>query len=144
MLIPRSHLPLALAAGLVALALLAASSLAVGSFPVDPRDVAAALWSVFAGGDGGVSDRARAIVLEIRVPRVAAALGVGAALGAAGAAYQNVFRNPLVSPHILGVSSGCALGAVAGILAGLPIAPGQGPGFAGRGCPGGSGVPLGS
>src|SRR5258706_10340253 len=131
MLIPRSHLPLALAAGFVALALLAASSLAVGSFPVDPRDVAAALWSVFAGGNGGVSDRARAIVLEIRAPRVAAALGVGAALGAAGAAYQNVFRNPLVSPDILGVSSGCALGAVAGILAGLPGAAVQGLAFAG-------------
>jgi iron complex transport system permease protein len=131
MLITRSRLPLALAAGLVALALLAALSLAVGSFPVEPRDVAGALWSVFAGDDAVVGDRARAIVLEIRAPRVAAALGVGAALGAAGAAYQNVFRNPLVSPDILGVSSGCALGAVAGILAGLPAVAVQGLAFAG-------------
>src|SRR5258706_7534703 len=111
MLIPRSHLPLALAAGLVALALLAASSLAVGSFPVDPRDVAAALWSVFAGGDGGVSDRARAIVLEIRAPRVAAALGVGAALGAAGGAFHELFPKPPLLPGNLRAVGGRAAGA---------------------------------
>ncbi len=131
MLITRSRLPFALAAGLVALALLVALSLALGSFPVAPRDVANALWSVFAGGDGGVGDRARSVVLEIRGPRVVAALFVGAALGTAGAAYQNVFRNPLVSPDILGVSSGCALGAIVGILAGLPAAAMQGLAFAG-------------
>src|SRR5258708_24469076 len=131
MLITRSRLPLALAASLVAPASLAALSLGVGSFPVEARDVGGALWSVVAGGRAVVGDRARAIVREIRAARVAGALGVGAALGAAGAAYQNVFRNPLVSPDILGVSSGCALGAVAGILAGLPAVAVQGLAFAG-------------
>src|SRR5258708_17016506 len=127
MLITRSRLPLALAASLVALASLAALSLAVGSFPVEPRDVAGALWSVFAGGDAVVGDRARAIVLEIRAPRVAAALGVGAALGAAGAAFQNGFPNPLLAPRIPGVSSRCRLGAVRGVPPGLPAVPGHGP-----------------
>ncbi len=56
---------------------------------------------------------------------------MGAALAAAGAAYQNLFRNPLVSPDILGVSGGCALGAVTGIFFGLPIAAIQGLAFAG-------------
>jgi iron complex transport system permease protein len=124
-------MPLALALGLVVLGLLVALSLALGSFPVAPREVARVLWAALAGGESGVADNARAIVLEIRGPRILAALAVGAALGAAGAAYQNVFRNPLVSPDILGVSSGCALGAVIGILAGLPAAAMQGLAFAG-------------
>ena len=50
-----------------------------------------------------------------------AALLVGAALAAAGAAYQSLFRNPLVSPDILGVSAGAGLGAVLGIFLSLPV-----------------------
>ncbi|HXF53366.1 MAG TPA: iron ABC transporter permease, partial [Hyphomicrobiaceae bacterium] len=46
---------------------------------------------------------------------------VGAALAAAGAAYQGLFRNPLVSPDILGVSTGAGLGAVLGIFLSLPV-----------------------
>src|SRR5688572_15820953 len=73
------------------------------------------------GGESGLAANAEAIVLRIRAPRVAAALAVGAALAAAGASYQNLFKNPLVSPDILGVSAGCALGAGLAILYALPI-----------------------
>jgi len=52
---------------------------------------------------------------------VVGALAVGAALAAAGAAYQSLFKNPLVSPDILGVTTGCALGAGVAILLALPI-----------------------
>ncbi len=62
---------------------------------------------------------------------MAAAGLVGAALAAAGAAYQSLFRNPLVSPDILGVSTGAGLGAVIGILLGLPVFMIQLFGFAG-------------
>ena len=61
------------------------------------------------------------MVLKIRGPRVVAALLIGAALAAAGAAYQNMFRNPLVSPDILGVSAGAAVGAVLGIFLSLNV-----------------------
>jgi iron complex transport system permease protein len=54
--------------------------------------------------------------LQVRGPRVLAALLIGAALAAAGSAYQGMFRNPLVSPDILGVSTGAALGAVFAIF----------------------------
>jgi iron complex transport system permease protein len=128
-LINRSRLPLALAAGLAVLALLMLGSLAVGAFPLAPGDIARVLWAALGGGEA--SDNAGAVVLDIRGPRIAAALAVGAALGVAGAALQGVFRNPLVSPDILGVSSGCALGAVLGILLGLPLAAMQGLAFAG-------------
>jgi iron complex transport system permease protein len=130
-LTPPSRTPVLIAAGLAALVAIVAISLAVGSFPLSPRDVAQVLWSAIAGGDAHMDANARAVVLEIRGPRIAAALAVGAALGVAGAAYQNVFRNPLVSPDILGVSSGCALGAVAGILCGLPLVAMQALSFAG-------------
>ena len=56
------------------------------------------------------------VVLQVRGPRVLAAVLVGAALAAAGTAYQGMFRNPLVSPDILGVSTGAALGAVLAIF----------------------------
>jgi iron complex transport system permease protein len=61
-------------------------------------------------------------VFRIRGPRVLAAIAVGATLAAAGAAYQGLFRNPLVSPDLLGVSSGAALGAVLGIYLSLGVA----------------------
>src|SRR5258708_2801764 len=123
--------PGSLGAWMSVLAAVAAASMAVGSFPVHPREVARVLWAALFGGDAGVSDNVRAIVLQVRGPRVIAALAVGAALAAAGAAYQSLFRNPLVSPDILGVSGGCALGAVTGIFLGLPIAAIQGLAFAG-------------
>ncbi len=60
-----------------------------------------------------------AVVLELRFPRVVAAIVVGGALSLAGAAYQGVFRNPLVAPDILGVSSGACVGAATAIVFGL-------------------------
>jgi iron complex transport system permease protein len=62
------------------------------------------------------------VLFDIRLPRVFAAVVVGAAVAAAGAAYQTLFRNPLVSPDILGVSTGAGLGAVIGIFLSLPVA----------------------
>ena len=54
--------------------------------------------------------------MQVRGPRVLAALGWARRWPRAGAAYQGMFRNPLVSPDILGVSTGAALGAVLGIF----------------------------
>ena len=56
------------------------------------------------------------IVVDIRLPRVILAGLVGAALAAAGATYQGLFRNPLADPYLIGVAQGAALGAVAGFL----------------------------
>jgi iron complex transport system permease protein len=61
------------------------------------------------------------VLFEVRLPRVLAAVVGGAALAGAGAAYQTLFRNPLVSPDILGVSTGAGLGAVLGIFLSLPV-----------------------
>jgi len=56
------------------------------------------------------------LIIEIRLPRVLAAIMVGAALSTSGAAYQALFRNPLVSPGLLGVLAGASAGAAIGIL----------------------------
>jgi iron complex transport system permease protein len=59
------------------------------------------------------------LIRDIRLPRVLGALLIGASLASAGSAFQALFRNPLVSPDILGVSSGAALGAVIAMSMGL-------------------------
>ncbi|MBG6244690.1 peptide ABC transporter substrate-binding protein [Candidatus Symbiopectobacterium sp. 'North America'] len=58
---------------------------------------------------------------QIRLPRIVAALLIGAALAGAGTTYQGMFRNPLVSPDILGVASGAGFGACIAIWLGLPL-----------------------
>jgi len=122
---------LANAIALAALAALVAWSFSVGRFPVAAGDVASALWSALTGGESGLARNVEAVILQVRAPRLVAALVVGAALAAAGAAYQNLFKNPLVSPDILGVSAGCALGAGLAILWSLPVVAIQGFAFAG-------------
>jgi len=108
----------AAAAG-VALAALVVIAFAVGRYPVAGGDLASVLWAGLTGREHGLDATIETVVLKIRGPRVAAALLIGAALAAAGAAYQNMFRNPLVSPDILGVSAGAAVGAVLGIFLSL-------------------------
>jgi iron complex transport system permease protein len=79
------------------------------------------LWAKISGGASGVAPTIDAVVWRIRLPRIAAAVLVGAALAGAGTTYQGLFRNPLVSPDILGVAAGAGLGAVIGIFLSLPI-----------------------
>ena len=60
------------------------------------------------------------IVFDVRLPRIAAAALVGAALSSSGAAYQGVFRNPLADPFLLGIASGAGFGAAIAIISPLP------------------------
>lgn len=118
--------------GAVALvALIVIVALMVGKFYVSPDDVLRVLAAKLTGGQAAVPAAVETVIWNIRLPRVLAALLIGAALAAAGAAYQGMFRNPLVSPDILGVSGGASLGAIAGIFFSQPIAIIQGMAFAG-------------
>ena len=107
---------LAVGAAMFALVAIAFSA---GRYPVAPGDLASLLWSQLTGAQSALDPTLQTVVLKIRGPRVLAALMIGAALAAAGAAYQSMFRNPLVSPDILGVSAGAAVGAVLGIFLSL-------------------------
>jgi iron complex transport system permease protein len=92
----------------------------VGAYPLSLGDVLAALGRRLSGAPP--MGQVDTVLFEVRLPRVLAAVVVGAAIAAAGAAYQTLFRNPLVSPDILGVSTGAGLGAVLGIFLSLPVA----------------------
>ena len=101
-------------------------SLGIGRYPVSPPEILS--WLVT-----GTSADANlpVVLLGIRLPRLVAAIAAGGALSLAGAAYQGLFRNPMVSPDILGVSSGSGFGAALGILLSLPVAAVQAISFAG-------------
>ena len=86
-----------------------------------PGELLTVLWSRLTGTPHGLSASIDTVVFNVRGPRIVAAVLVGAALAAAGAAYQGLFRNPLLSPDILGVSTGAALGAVTGIYLSLGV-----------------------
>ncbi len=93
-------------------------SLLVGRYALSPGQLVHMLWARITGGaaDWPISDDK--VVFAVRLPRVAAAALVGAALAVSGAAYQGMFRNPMVSPDILGASTGAGFGAAVAILLG--------------------------
>ncbi|MDP1911948.1 iron ABC transporter permease [Brevundimonas sp.] len=110
--------------GLIALALAGALAvLATGPLAVTPDALLAAVI-------GRGSPEAE-LALNLRGPRLLAALTTGAALAGAGAGFQILFRNPLAAPDLLGVSSGAGLGAALALLLGAGAALVQGAAFAG-------------
>ena len=102
----------------------------IGYSPLTPRQVVLAFLSRL-GYEGEILPQAVTIFWSIRLPRILSAVFIGASLSVAGAAYQGMFRNPLVSPDILGVSSGASLGAAFAILNGAPNWAVQAAAFAG-------------
>ena len=116
----RSALPgLAIATAVLIAGLLFAFT--VGRYPVSLADLVHVLLAKASGQQPHVSATVESVILQVRGPRVLAAVMVGSALAVAGTAFQGLFRNPLVSPDILGASSGAALGAVVGIYLSLGI-----------------------
>ncbi|MEE3490417.1 MAG: iron ABC transporter permease, partial [Methanobrevibacter sp.] len=87
----------------------------IGRYPISPVDVVSTLLSpIFPQME--VSSTVTTIVFEIRLPRIIGAIVVGACLAISGAAFQSIFKNPLVSSDLLGVSNGAGFGAALGIL----------------------------
>lgn len=101
----------------------------VGPVSIEFKELVQAVMGRIAGSSHAVDSRVDTVLFSIRLPRIAAALMVGASLSAAGATYQALFRNPLVSPDILGVSMGAGLGAALGIFLALPVFAMQGLAF---------------
>ena len=105
----------------LAVSLLAALLLAllIGKFPLSVAELWQVLWARLIGEP--LLGSADTVIWQLRLPRILAAILVGASLAVAGAAYQGMFRNPLVSPDILGVSAGAGLGAICAIFFNLPM-----------------------
>lgn len=95
----------------------AAVSVLIGRYSITPD----MLWEILFHGDTPLTEEAEAaslVLFETRIARIAAAVLIGASLSAAGAAYQGIFRNPMVSPDILGAATGASFGAALAILLG--------------------------
>ncbi|SMF23660.1 FecCD family ABC transporter permease [Desulfovibrio gilichinskyi] len=91
--------------------------LAWGRYQVSLSDVILILGNAIGLPVGGEwSSVAQTVVLNVRLPRVLAAMLIGGGLSVSGAAFQGLFRNPLVSPYVLGVASGAGFGAALGII----------------------------
>ena len=109
---------LAMTGALAVMVALFFASFMIGQYPIDPAGVVDIIGSRLFGFPCSESDMAQTIVWKVRLPRICAALLVGAALSVAGAVYQGLFKNPMVSPDILGASSGAGFGAALAILLG--------------------------
>lgn len=98
-----------------------AAALTMGRFPVALADVLTLAfgWVGIGPGREGVAELVWRVVELVRIPRMLIASFVGAGLALSGAALQGIFRNPLVDPHVVGVTSGAAFGGVLSILLGL-------------------------
>ncbi|HDR1924925.1 TPA: iron ABC transporter permease [Pasteurella multocida] len=99
----------------ILLVLVAISACLIGQYHIALQDVWQAVLHIAA--DNPRTD-AETVLWNIRLPRIFTAIIVGAALSVAGATYQGMFKNPLVSPDILGVTAGAGLGAVTAIYFG--------------------------
>lgn len=86
------------------------ASICIGNFPITIKEIIA----ILTGGE--VSTMTRNVFFTLRLPRACMGLMAGAGLGVAGSVYQMIFRNPLASPDIIGVSSGANLGAAIAIV----------------------------
>ena len=105
----------------VALVVTSVVALCIGRYSVNPAEAFGAVGSYLHKVLAKTGEKPTAmenVVFVLRIPRILGAIVIGAALSLSGAVYQSVFKNPLVSPDILGVSSGASVGAATAILLG--------------------------
>ncbi len=105
----------------VTLGVLSVLAVTLGHYTVSIEEIVAVIFPKFSEGVA-ISDNARRVILNIRIPRVLLALIAGAGLSTAGAAFQALFANPLATPDTLGVATGASFGAALGILLGFKSA----------------------
>lgn len=94
-------------------------SAAIGAYSIPLGDVLSSVQHRIGLGGQELDRVGESVLWNVRLPRVALALLVGASLGCAGALMQGVFGNPLAEPGVIGISAGAAVGAVASIALGL-------------------------
>lgn len=92
------------------------ASLAIGRYSIPFAETARILLSHVLPIDQTPEEIESAVVLSLRLPRTIAAALVGAAMALSGATYQSIFKNPMCSPDLLGVTSGACVGAAVAIL----------------------------
>ncbi|EGE44861.1 iron complex transport system permease protein [Streptomyces sp. MnatMP-M77] len=116
---PRSRTFVLTAALALALLVGCLLSAAIGAYSIPLGDVLSSVQHRIGLGGQELDRVGESVLWNVRLPRVALALLVGASLGCAGALMQGVFGNPLAEPGVIGISAGAAVGAVASIALGL-------------------------
>lgn len=114
-----------------ALLMMAVCSISLGRYYISPVHVVKIILAPLYPMVQDWSNQASSVIYTLRLPRTLAAMMIGAALSLSGASYQSVFKNPLVAPDMLGVSSGACVGASLCILLGFSQVGVQGGAFAG-------------
>jgi iron complex transport system permease protein len=101
---------------IVILGIVIIASIALGRYSLSLGDIGKVLATKIFNLNIDLEPVQETIVFNLRLRRIIAAMLVGSGIAVSGAAFQGVFRNPLVSPDILGVSSGAGFGAALGII----------------------------
>lgn len=91
-------------------------SFMLGRYPIEPWTLIRVLASRVIPVTPDWPSQVETVLFNVRLPRVLMAALIGAGLSAAGAAYQGIFKNPMVSPDVLGASSGAGFGAALGLF----------------------------
>nr|WP_077476476.1 iron ABC transporter permease [Rodentibacter ratti] len=94
-------------------------SLGIGRYSLSISQILQILWAKFTALE--LDPVHQQVVFQVRLPRILTALCVGAGLALSGVVLQGIFRNPLVDPHIIGVTSGSAFGGTLAIFFGLNL-----------------------
>lgn len=118
MALSRKKFVLLIAALTIVLLVTIVISFTLGHYDMSPLDVLAVAANTLFGADFDVQSQIVTVVTQVRFPRIIAAIAIGAALTGAGASYQGIFKNPMVSPDLLGASAGAGCGACFALLFG--------------------------
>ncbi|HZJ85328.1 MAG TPA: iron ABC transporter permease [Syntrophomonadaceae bacterium] len=87
-----------------------------GRYPLSPSEIVILIYAKIFSLETSIDATTASILFDVRLPRILAAMLIGTALSVSGTAYQGIFKNPLVSPDILGVSAGAGFGAALAIM----------------------------
>ena len=112
----KKNYPLIFISLSILLLVLIVFTLCVGKYEVSPLECLSILFNLSKNSN----EMAINVIWGLRLPRILGAILVGSALSVSGSAYQGIYRNPLISPDFLGVSSGACIGAAIAILLSLP------------------------
>ena len=92
------------------------ASFFLGRYPITPKELIEVVASRILPIEKTWTSAVEHVIFQVRLPRVLLAALIGAGLSCAGAAYQGIFQNPMVSPSVLGASAGAAFGAALGLF----------------------------
>lgn len=91
-------------------------SFLLGRYPITPVEVLQSILSKIVPSSFDIASKTETVLFQIRLPRVLMAVLIGAGLSCAGASYQGIFKNPMVSPDVVSASSGAGFGAALGLF----------------------------